>query len=117
MVTFLVRMAKRMLTAPSSPGTSLRLVRRPVNPSPKTLSVRLVPPSVLDLSFRGDLWIIARQDGAFVLCLGDYEVSSLSGLALDLPSLKPLLDSACHRRPRVGCTTRPGNSAYGCQVR
>jgi hypothetical protein len=62
--------------------------------------LRAVRPSVLDLRFCGDPWIVAGEDGQFALCLGDYSLASINSLALDLPALNGLLDRVRHRRPR-----------------
>ncbi len=65
--------------------------RRPVLP------FRTVRPSVLDLRFTGDPWVVARADGGASLCLDEYQLTNLSALPLDLPSLNRTL---CHlRRP------------------
>jgi hypothetical protein len=52
------------------------------------------------LRFCGDPWIVAAEDGQFALCLGDYSLASINGIALDLPALNSLLDRVRHRRPR-----------------
>lgn len=65
--------------------------RRPVLP------FRTVRPSVLDLRFTGDPWVVARADGGASLCLDGYQLTNLSALPFDLPSLNRTL---CHlRRP------------------
>lgn len=65
--------------------------RRAVLPFPT------VRPSVLDLRFTGDPWVVARADGGASLCLDGYQLTSLSALPFDLPSLNRTL---CHlRRP------------------
>jgi hypothetical protein len=66
----------------------------------ETFRVRSVRPSILDLRFCGDPWIKAGRDGKFVICLGDYNLTSLDGLPIDLPGLNALLDRVRHRRPR-----------------
>jgi hypothetical protein len=62
--------------------------------------LRTTRPSLFDLRFNGDAWIVDHGDDGFALCLGDYRLASISGLALDLPSLNQLYDRARHRRPR-----------------
>jgi hypothetical protein len=52
---------------------------------------RTVRPSLLDLRFTGDPWIVAGDDGAAALCLDDYRLATLSALRLDLPSLNRTL--------------------------
>jgi hypothetical protein len=64
------------------------------------LNLRLVRPSLLDLRFNGDSWVVDQGEESFKLCLGDYHLASIRGVALDLPSFNRLLDEARHRRPR-----------------
>jgi hypothetical protein len=68
--------------------------------SPDNLHIRSVRPSVLDLRFCGDPWIVAGRDGRFALYLGDYSLVRIDGSNLDLPGLNTLLDRLRHRRPR-----------------
>ena len=62
-----------------------------------------VRPSVLDLHFPGDAWIVALGPGPLALCVGAARVALIRGSPLDLPALNQLLDRARSRRPR-----RPG---------
>jgi hypothetical protein len=55
---------------------------------------------VLDPRLRGDAWIQSRQDGTFALCFDCWEMSSVGGSDLDLPSLNTLLQQLRHRQPR-----------------
>jgi hypothetical protein len=64
------------------------------------LRLRSVRPSLLDLRFCGDPWILAGEDGKLALHLGDYTLVSIEGSAIDLPGLNGLLDRLRHRRPR-----------------
>jgi hypothetical protein len=73
---------------------------RPASARKKPIRLRSVRPSVLDLRFCGDPWIVAGEDGQFALCLGDYNLASIDSLELDLPALNALLDQVRHRRPR-----------------
>ncbi len=58
---------------------------------------RTVRPSLLDLRFTGDPWVVGRDDGGACLCLDGYQLATLSALCFDLPSLNRTL---CHlRRP------------------
>lgn len=58
---------------------------------------RTVRPSVLDLRFTGDPWVVSRGDSGASLCLDGYQLTNLSALPFDLPSLNRTL---CHlRRP------------------
>jgi hypothetical protein len=99
------RMAELFCAAVTSVSEGCRL-----HDDTSPLALRTVRPSLLDMRFRGDPWIIDRRDGTFALCLGNYDVAWVHGLPVDLPSLNRLLDGARHRRPR-----RP--AAQGCQVR
>jgi hypothetical protein len=66
-----------------------------------------VRPSLLDLRFVGDAWLLAGDDDeSLTLSLGDYPLAAITGLPLDLPSLNSLLDRARHRRPRWRSVTR-----------
>jgi hypothetical protein len=67
----------------------------------RELSFRTVRPSLLDLRFSGDAWIVAGSDGRAAICLGDYCVSNVNVVSLDLPSLNHLFDMMRHRRPRT----------------
>jgi hypothetical protein len=71
------------------------------------LSFCTVRPSVLDLRFTGDPWIVGRPDGRLVLCLGDYQLNPVNATSLDVPWLNSLVDQARHRRPRIVRWSRP----------
>ena len=73
------------------------------NPLPscaKRNPLRMVRPSLLDLRFTGDPWIVDREDGSFRLFLGDYCLTGFQGMTLDLPSFNQVLDRLRSRRPR-----------------
>jgi hypothetical protein len=102
---FTVRKTLRMLeTAPLAGGRVRDAVRAAIRPL-KELHFRTVRPSLLDLRFCGDPWIVARADGRAAILLGDYCVTSLEADALDLPSLNHLFDMMRHRRPRTHART------------
>jgi len=90
------RMSVTTVMPASVDRASHRLRRSPA----RKLSLRLVRPSMLDLRFSGDPWVEDRGEESFSLCLGDYRLVSIKGLALDLPIFNRLLDDARHRRPR-----------------
>jgi hypothetical protein len=46
----------------------------------------------MDQRFRGDAWIESGRDERLCLCLGNYPLSELRALALDVPHLNHLLD-------------------------
>jgi hypothetical protein len=78
-----------------STATAPRLLRRPRRGA--LLPFRTVRPSVLDLRFTGDPWVVGRGDGGACLCLDGYQLATLSAVCFDLPSLNRTL---CHlRRP------------------
>jgi hypothetical protein len=60
----------------------------------------MVRPSLLDLRFVGDPWIVSQGNGDFSLCLGDTRLAGIQGVAIDLPSLNQTLDRMRHRRRR-----------------
>jgi hypothetical protein len=80
--------------------TPVRVVRRSSGTRPASSALRVVRPSLLDLRFVGDAWLLAEDDESLTLSLGDYPLAAITGLPLDLPSLNNLLDRARHRRPR-----------------
>jgi hypothetical protein len=69
-------------------------------PTATKVRLRTVRPSLLDLRFSGDAWIVDGGDDSMTLCLGDYNLVNIQALPLDLPSLNQLFDRARHRRPR-----------------
>jgi hypothetical protein len=79
-----------MFTTPTSTTSS---------PARRAL-LRMVRPSLLDLRFRGDHWIVPQSDCSCSVCLGDYRLASIQTLPLDLPSLNQVLDRMRSRRPR-----------------
>ena len=62
--------------------------------------LRMVRPSLMDLRFTGDPWIVDREDGSFRLFLGDYCLTGFQGMTFDLPSFNQVLDRLRSRRPR-----------------
>jgi hypothetical protein len=86
------------------PGPVRRHCRPPSRPE---LTLCTVRPSLLDLRFTGDPWLVARPEGRLALCLGDYQLVHVEATSLDAPWLNSLLDQARHRRPRVARWSRP----------
>jgi hypothetical protein len=66
----------------------------------RRITLRMMRPSLLDLRFRGDSWLVERQEGTFTLFLGDFCLANIEAVALDLPSLNQTVDRIRHRRPR-----------------
>jgi len=70
-------------------------------PAPRRRSpLRMVRPSLLDLRFTGDPWIVDREDGTFRLCLGDTCLAGIRGVTFDLPSFNQVFDRLRSRRGR-----------------
>jgi hypothetical protein len=88
-----------MSTALAEQVSPIRILRRKAlgRKSPVALSARR--PSMLDPNLRGDAWILSRRDGSFALCFDCWEMASIGGLTLDLPSFNTLLQGL-RRRPR-----------------
>lgn len=72
------------------PGTPLQppLPSRP--PGTRRVRLKASRPSLIDLRFRGDAWVVANGTRASV-CLGDYSLSQLSVSPIDVPSLNRVL--------------------------
>jgi hypothetical protein len=89
-------MLARSLSAVAAP-------RKPASPAVVQLRLKMLRPSLLDQRFSGDAWIVDRGEGSMAVCLGNYPVSWLEELSLDLPSLNRLFLSLRRlqaRRPR-----------------
>ena len=73
----------------------LKLLRsvmpRAVCPSEIARPLRSVRPSLLDLRFTGDPWVVDQQDGTASLRLDDYRLARIQTSPFDLPSLNQTL--------------------------
>jgi hypothetical protein len=78
----------------------LRLLKRKTVRPRLELKLRSVRPSLGDMRFTADPWVVDQGDGTLALRLGDYNLTQFTALALDLPSLNHLVDRVWHRRPR-----------------
>jgi hypothetical protein len=58
----------------------------------RQMGLRMVRPSVLDIRFTGDPWVVDRNDGTFTICLGDTCLAGVRGVTFDLPSFNQVLD-------------------------
>lgn len=86
-------------TLPCATGR-LHLARRvPLRPA-LHLRPGTFRPTALDMRFAGDAWIFDRGDGSLSLCVGNYSLARIRGLALDLPSLNHVLERVRLRGPR-----------------
>jgi len=63
-------------------------------------SLRSVRPSLLDLRFTGDPWVVDEQDGTSSLRLDDYCLASIAALGFHLPVLNRILRTLRRRQAR-----------------
>jgi hypothetical protein len=68
------------------------VITPPVRPSGASLPVplRSVRPSLVDLRFTGDPWVVDHQDGTSSVKLDNYRLARIQTLPFDLPSLNRL---------------------------
>ena len=81
------------------------LTRRLRRASPKQsrridLRIAAVKLSFLDRRFKADAWIVTEAQGRLALRLGDYNLASIAGNSVDLPSLNQILQRFYHHPPR-----------------
>jgi hypothetical protein len=77
------------------------------SPSSRRVVLRASRPSLIDLRFKGDPWVVEQVGGAAV-CLGDYQLTQFTASPFDLPSLNRWLQQLrlgqarrdSHRRAR-----------------
>jgi hypothetical protein len=67
-------------------GVMPRITRPPRTCSP----LRSVRPSLLDLRFTGDPWVVDHQDGTATIRLDNYRLARIPTSPLDVPSLNNL---------------------------
>ena len=66
--------------------------RKSCNPLYPTINgLRSVRPSLLDLRFTGDPWVVDEEDGTSSLRLDDYCLASIAAVGFDLPVLNRTL--------------------------
>lgn len=53
--------------------------------------LRSVQPSLLDLRFTGDPWMVDQQDGTITLRLDNYRLARIHASPFDVPALNQLL--------------------------
>src|SRR5262249_33226616 len=90
-----------MTDAPPLPAGRVHSMIRSSQSQRRDLHFHIVRPSLLDLRFCGDSWIVERDDGRFGIYLGNYCLTTVEAGVLDLPSLNNLFDTMRHRRPRT----------------
>jgi hypothetical protein len=64
--------------------------RSPHSSQPPT-PIRSVRPSLLDLRFTGDPWVVDHEDGTASVRLDNYRLARIHTMPFDLPSLNQLL--------------------------
>jgi len=70
----------------------LKSVMPPELPSTKPLvSLRSVRPSLLDVRFTGDPWVVDHADGTASVRLDNFRLARIQTMPFDLPSLNQLL--------------------------
>ncbi len=88
--------------------------------SPKTVGpLRCVRPSLLDLRFTGDPWVVGHEDGTASVRLDDYRLARIRTLPFDLPSLNQLwlqlrqwqMRRRLYQQSRTCCRARSNSSA------
>ena len=66
--------------------------------SRRSTPFRMVRPSLLDLRFTGDPWIVPQEDDVCAICLGDTRLGGIRAGLLDLPSLNSAIERMRHPR-------------------
>ncbi len=69
-----------------------RVRRSPARPqvAPLPCPLRSVRPSLVDLRFTGDPWVVDQQDGTSSVKLDDYRLARIQTVPFDLPFLNQL---------------------------
>ena len=81
-------------------------VTRPFRPAkPSRVTVRATRPSIIDLRFREDAWVVEDGDRARV-CLGNYSLGGLSVTSFDVPALNTLFGAVSLGQARRQMTER-----------
>jgi hypothetical protein len=61
-------------------------------PAPgRRVTIRACRPSLIDLRFKGDPWVVAKEEEQAAVCLGDYSLGKVAVSPLDVPSLNRCL--------------------------
>jgi|GEM_PF-3466766 hypothetical protein len=73
----------------------LSILKHPVPRTPDTAGpftpLRCIRPSLLDLRFTGDPWVVDHKDGTAWVQLDNYRLARIPIMSFDLPSLNQLL--------------------------
>jgi hypothetical protein len=68
-----------------------KVLPRLSHPPQPLATVRSIRPSLLDLRFTGDPWVVGNEDGTASICLDNYLLTNVQTLPFDVPSLNHLL--------------------------
>jgi hypothetical protein len=60
-------------------------------PATRRITIRACRPSFIDLRFKGDPWVVRKEQQAAVVCLGDFTMGQVTVSPLDVPSLNRAL--------------------------
>jgi len=63
----------------------------PPAPISRRATVRACRPSLIDLRFKGDPWVVAKEQQQAAVCLGDFPMGQVAVSPLDVPSLNRAL--------------------------
>ncbi|HZV07421.1 MAG TPA: hypothetical protein VE999_20220 [Gemmataceae bacterium] len=64
---------------------------RSITPPQPPTPIRSVRPSLLDVRFTGDPWVVDHEDGTASVRLDNYRLARIQTMPFDLPSLNQLL--------------------------
>jgi hypothetical protein len=67
------------------------VMTRSINPPKPPTPIRSVRPSLLDVRFTGDPWVVDHEDGTASVRLDNYRLARIHTMPFDLPSLNQLL--------------------------
>jgi hypothetical protein len=62
-----------------------------IHPPKPASTLRSVRPSLLDVRFTGDPWVVQHEDGTASVRLDNYRLARIQTVPFDLPSLNQLL--------------------------
>ena len=82
------------------PSLTLSVTRPFRHAKRSRVTVRATRPSIVDLRFREDAWVV-EDDGRARVCLGDYSLGGLAVTCFDVPALNSLFGAV-----RVGQARR-----------
>src|SRR5579884_1173337 len=67
----------------------------------------MVRPSLLDLRFTGDPWLVDDENGLAAVCLDDYKLAQVCLLSLDVPAVNRLFLGMRQARSRYPVIRHP----------